>query len=870
MSASKNSIKPLFIGLAIFCLLMVLTQFLTYQRYLLNKIEEKERVMEAAVSARNNLLSALSYSMAATNTLAFIVQNYGVPKDFEAVSKGLLGSGKFIDAIELTEGGVITHIFPLIGNEKAIGYDILKDSTRSKEALKAIAKRELFFAGPFQLKQGGFGVVGRQPIFKGDNFFGFAVVIIKFSTLVKAIGVNEMLNEEYLFQLSKINPDTKKEEFFLPYDASFDKEQFISIPITNGEWNLYVKPIHQKTILFVLPNIIMGMLFSLAGGFFAWFISKKPVKLQEQVDEKKSKLDKIEKRYQAIAQNSLQALFLSLPDGTILEANSAARKLFGYSEEEFRIIGRQGIIDESVLNFSNKLAERETTGLMQGEVIGIRKGGERFYCEYSSVIFRDASGGMFSSTMITDISSRKKHETRINQLLNENIESKNLFENVLSSVSDGFVALNKNWIYTYVNEKGAALLQDHAPRDLVGKYIWDVFPEGIGQPFHRRYEEVMNYRQSITFLSHFEPWDKYFENRIYPASDGGITIFFTDVTDQIKTEEALKENSLLMTQAQSMAHLGNWQWNIPANKVTWSDELYAIYGLSKEIFEATFEAYLLRLHADDRERVQQIIQHALEKKEAVTFEERIIRPSGEIRYLKSWGLVTTNDDGIPTKMFGACLDVTETKVAEQRQALAEQRFKSMVQEGSDLISILDFDGNYFYVSPACVAILGRQPGEFFSKTAFDFIHPEDKQRVRDDFEKLKSQKKIQLLPFRFLDGTEKYRWLETTITNLMDDPAVHGLVANSSDVTARINYINAIEGQNKILKEIAWMQSHVVRAPLARILGLVNLLMITKEDFKEMSRDELLAHIQSSALELDGIIRNIVHKTEGINIRDKT
>jgi PAS domain S-box-containing protein len=615
MNKQRNAVKPVLAGVSIFLLLLALTQFLSYQRYLLNKVEEKERALNAATSVKGYLQDALNYSLSATRTLAFMVEQYGVPYDYDGVAKCLIESSRFIDAIELVEGGTITHIFPLENNEAAIGYNILEDPTRRKEALKAIEKKELFFAGPISLKQGGLAVVGRQPIFIKNKFWGFSAVVIKFSTLVKATRINQEIMDDFVFQLSKINPDTNKEEFFLPGDKAINKEEYISVPITTGEWNLYVRTKNEKSLISILPNVLLGFIFSLTGGFFAWFIGRQPENLRELVQQKTSQLTKAEKRYRAIVENSMQALFLSKPDGSILEANRAACELFGYTEEEFKKIGRKEIIDEQDENLLSSIRNRKNKNTIQGELIGIKKNGERFTCEYSSVLFKDTDGEKFASTMVMDISERK--------------------------------------------------------------------------------------------------------------------------------------------------------------------------------------------------------------------------------------------------------------AAERKQALIEQRFKSLVQEGSDLISILDTKGNYKYVSPACVTILNRPTEDFFKSNAFDFIHADDREKVIYYFSILESRKKVHIPPFRFLDGNNKYRWLESTVTNLLDDPAVQGLVVNSSEISERVNYITAIEEQNKVLLDIAWMQSHVVRAPLARLMGLVNLLALQPNDLKEISTSDLLGYIQNSAEELDNIIKDIVRKTENINMNDE-
>lgn len=130
--------------------------------------------------------------------------------------------------------------------------------------------------------------------------------------------------------------------------------------------------------------------------------------------------------------------------------------------------------------------------------------------------------------------------------------------------------------------------------------------------------------------------------------------------------EILQEANLLIMQGQELANFGNWQWDIKNNVVTWSSVLYMIYGLDEKSFKATFEGYLSMLHPDDRDRVKGIIEKTLRTQEDVIFEERIIRPDGMVRHLKSWGRVITDEMKYPVKMIGACLDITEIKNNELR------------------------------------------------------------------------------------------------------------------------------------------------------------------------------------------------------------
>jgi PAS domain S-box-containing protein len=152
------------------------------------------------------------------------------------------------------------------------------------------------------------------------------------------------------------------------------------------------------------------------------------------------------------------------------------------------------------------------------------------------------------------------------------------------------------------------------------------------------------------------------------------------------------------------------------------------------------------------------------------------------------GAVITFNDITQEKLNKQALDnakAEKLKIEKQLQ-LSEQRFKSLVQEGSDLIGILDQEANYKYVSPTVKAILSMEPDEFTAKNAFDFIHPLDKDAVLSDFSHLQEQNQVKTSPFRFKHKNGGWRWVETVLTDLTADPAIQGIVANSRDITERI------------------------------------------------------------------------------------
>lgn len=110
---------------------------------------------------------------------------------------------------------------------------------------------------------------------------------------------------------------------------------------------------------------------------------------------------------------------------------------------------------------------------------------------------------------------------------------------VIERISDAFVALDTEWRYTYVNERAAQMF-GRTREDLIGKHIWTEFPEGIDQPFYKAYYRAVETQQPSQIEEYYPPYDRWFENRIYP-SDDGLSIFFQDVTERKRAERDLRQ-----------------------------------------------------------------------------------------------------------------------------------------------------------------------------------------------------------------------------------------------------------------------------------------------------------------------------------------
>ena len=137
---------------------------------------------------------------------------------------------------------------------------------------------------------------------------------------------------------------------------------------------------------------------------------------------------------------------------------------------------------------------------------------------------------------------------------------------------------------------------------------------------------------------------------------------------------------------------------------------------------------------------------------------------------------------------------------EEELLLSETRLKALVQGRSDLTSVIDMDGKYQFLSESCTTLLNVHPDKMIGKTAYNFIHQDDQERVIKKMNTLHDVHRIQIEPFRFLDGNNEWRWITTTATNMLENPAIVGIVTNSTDVTELVNKNNQLHISNERYK----------------------------------------------------------------------
>ncbi|RCJ41375.1 histidine kinase [Nostoc punctiforme NIES-2108] len=203
-----------------------------------------------------------------------------------------------------------------------------------------------------------------------------------------------------------------------------------------------------------------------------------------------------------------------------------------------------------------------------------------------------------------------------------------------------------------------------------------------------------------------------------------------ELTDRRRVEAELRESQEWLRLALSASRMGTWNWNIQTGKISWSDNLEALFGLEQGEFDGSFEMFAARVHPDDRDRLLTAVDRAVATGEDYDIEFRVVYPNGTIRWALSQGKVFYDQHGQPIQMAGIDLDITERKRSAETLRESEERFRQLAENIDAVFWIKEVSENRVsYVSPAYKKLWGLNPQELYQgqQAWVDSIHPEDRE-----------------------------------------------------------------------------------------------------------------------------------------------
>jgi PAS domain S-box-containing protein len=422
----------------------------------------------------------------------------------------------------------------------------------------------------------------------------------------------------------------------------------------------------------------------------------------------------------------------------------------------------------------------------------------------------------------------------------------NSFVSAFDLISDGFASISDKGTVEYCNEQASKHF-GLKPIDLIGKVIWEALPQFKESKIGSALLASLQTGKSQSIHIQRSADLKWFEIGFYPGKNR-ITLIAKDVT---REEEALR----LLELTNQVARIGGWEYLIKQDRIHLSavaQELLHVQATQIEL-----DKFISFFGTEGKELLHQL-QNLKNGGKHFDAELAVFNGSNQMGWVKIIG-ETTTDNLSGMRILGTIQDIQNRVAYQEKMADTAQQYRSLF----DLtpVPMWTFDAKSYKIIAANAAAAteyGYEQEELLQRTISQMFYP----GVFSQFAKQLSMPstKAQISEHRRKNGQRLY--VEMYYTEIEHEKKKAFLLL-ARDITERLNNMRAIESQNQRLREIAWMQSHKVRAPLARILAIAQL--IEPEYFDPAHDRHLVDEICKSAHELDEILMEIVQRTENSN-----
>jgi PAS domain S-box-containing protein len=255
-----------------------------------------------------------------------------------------------------------------------------------------------------------------------------------------------------------------------------------------------------------------------------------------------------------LMEDTSDAIFSTDASFVVRTWNKAAELLYGYSLAEVKGKSAAAVL-RSQMSEDMRGAIRDKmlrTGYWKGEVYYLTKAGTPLTVLLSASAMRNSEGESEGFVMVCrDFTERKKLELQLEQFnreLEEQVREKTAeLTRIFERITDAFIALDKNLCYTYLNKKAGELIHRN-PATLIGKYVWDIFPDAVGSDTWLAFNKVMAEQQYMTNTDYYPPLDLWQENHLYPSPDG-LSVFIRDISEKKKREKEITDYKYALDQS---------------------------------------------------------------------------------------------------------------------------------------------------------------------------------------------------------------------------------------------------------------------------------------------------------------------------------
>ena len=326
---------------------------------------------------------------------------------------------------------------------------------------------------------------------------------------------------------------------------------------------------------------------------------------------------------------------------------------------------------------------------------------------------------------------------------------------VLESISDAFFTLDAEWRFTFVNSEAERLVE-RTRAELLGKVVWDVFPEAADSTFHTEYRRAVDEGVTVRFEEYFAPLQRWFAVNAYPSGEG-LAVYFQDVTERRQATESLVERDRLLGIAGRAARIGGWMVELESGSVHWSDEVCAIHGMPPGT-RLSLEQALAFYPLEWRPVIEEHFGRCVEEGTPFDLVLQILPTDGGPLWVRAIGEALRDPDGAIRRVQGAFQDITDQRTAEEAIVESGRRLRELAEAMPVIVWSADPQGRIDYQSRAMLDFSGRTREALIGEGWMEVVHPEDREATRNAWTESVATGEPYQAEFRIRRHDGAYRW----------------------------------------------------------------------------------------------------------------
>jgi len=506
-----------------------------------------------------------------------------------------------------------------------------------------------------------------------------------------------------------------------------------------------------------------------------------------------------------------------------------------------------------------------------------KKNGEQSWLRIVAIPTKLDGGKTEWYSITTDVTTLKKLERAAR-------EQKEMFHNIIDNL-DGVVSRHRilpdgKDELVFIS-KGYEKISGIGVADVMKKpsLYWDQIVEEDRQKViasvTESIERLLPWQQTWRMLDK-EGEQKWIQGSGTPSKQEDGTILLDTVTTDITRLKDITHELATAKQefrlAAEAGQLGLWKFDPINNLLEWDDLMFKIFGIDPKDFSGKREEWVNALHPEDRTKSVNALTDAINNAADLELQFRIIKQdTKEVRHIRASANVILDNYGEAKLLIGLNWDVTHIIKAQEKITESNNRYALASKASQDAIWDLNLKTNTLRWSQSFASLFKHKidPNKDQFKEWAKLVHPDDYKRVVVGLEKfIQGNQNKWEEQYRFKKGDSSYAYVIDRGFIVRDySGKATRMVGTMRDITSNMEFLNAIKEQNEQLKSIAWTQSHELRGPLTRVIGLIEL--VEQDGFKDISLEEFLSYLNSAAMELDQVIKEIVEASTEIDIYTK-